>query len=187
MRGTEAGVDEMARVARLNDHTLKREPNGCCGLPLQRSCPHPNACLSCDHFRTSEQFLPVHRDQLTETDRLIAAATAQGSERKLEMNQSVRLNLVRIIEGVETFGNADEEDSMPPDHGPLALAVQRKSDTVTFRGLLVPVWRCYRGLIPRPRRTTTPRRRPSTRGRPSSLERPPALRPWRRSPRPSAS
>lgn len=44
-------------------------PNGYCGLPLQRSCPHPNACLTCDHFLTTEQFLPVHRDQLSETDR----------------------------------------------------------------------------------------------------------------------
>jgi integrase len=86
-------------------------PNGYCGLPLQQSCPHPNACLTCDHFLTSEQFLPVHRDQLTETDRLIAEATAHGSQRKLEMNQSVKLNLVRIIEGLESLdaGAAGEE------------------------------------------------------------------------------
>jgi integrase len=80
-------------------------PNGYCGLPLQQSCPHPNACLTCDHFLTSEQFLPVHRDQLTETDRLIAEATAQGSQRKLEMNQTVRMNLVRIIEGLESLND----------------------------------------------------------------------------------
>jgi integrase len=87
-------------------------PNGYCGLPLQQSCPHPNACLTCDHFLTTEQFLPVHRDQLTDTDRLIAEATAQGSQRKLEMNQSVRLNLVRIIEGLESIS----------DDGPAAQA-----------------------------------------------------------------
>ena len=23
-------------------------PNGYCGLPLQQTCPHPNACLTCD-------------------------------------------------------------------------------------------------------------------------------------------
>lgn len=80
-------------------------PNGYCGLPLQQSCPHPNACLSCDHFLTSEQFLPVHRDQLAETDRLIAEATSQGSQRKLEMNQTVRLNLVRIIDGLESLSH----------------------------------------------------------------------------------
>ena len=25
-------------------------PNGYCGLPLVQSCPHPNACLSCENF-----------------------------------------------------------------------------------------------------------------------------------------
>jgi hypothetical protein len=87
-------------------------PNGYCGLPLQQSCPHPNACLTCDHFLTTEQFLPVHRDQLSETERLITGATAQGSERKLEMNENVKLNLVRIIEGLESIsdeGPAAEE------------------------------------------------------------------------------
>jgi integrase len=78
-------------------------PNGYCGLPLQQSCPHPNACLSCDHFLTTEEFLPVHRDQLAETERLIAQADSEGSERKQEMNESVRVNLVRIIEGLESI------------------------------------------------------------------------------------
>jgi len=82
-------------------------PNGYCGLPLQQSCPHPNACLTCDHFLTTEQFLPVHRDQLSETDRLIAEATVQGSQRKLEMNENVKLNLVRIIEGLESINEKD--------------------------------------------------------------------------------
>ncbi len=78
-------------------------PNGYCGLPLQQSCPHPNACLTCGHFLTSEQFLPVHRDQLLETEQLIVRAQEQGSERKREMNETVRLNLVRIIEGLESI------------------------------------------------------------------------------------
>jgi hypothetical protein len=73
-------------------------PNGYCGLPLQQSCPHPNACLTCGHFLTTEEFLPIHRDQLAETERLIEQARLEGSERKREMNENVRLNLVRIIE-----------------------------------------------------------------------------------------
>jgi hypothetical protein len=78
-------------------------PNGYCGLPLQQSCPHPNACLTCDYFLTTGEFLPVHRDQLTETERLIAQAEAEGSEREREMNETVRVNLVRIIEGLESI------------------------------------------------------------------------------------
>ena len=64
------------RIARAKQ-TL---PNGYCGLPLQQSCPHPNACLTCDHFLTTEQFLPVHREQLAETERLIAQARASRAQ-----------------------------------------------------------------------------------------------------------
>jgi integrase len=31
-------------------------PNGYCGLPLVQSCPHPNACLSCENFLTDSSF-----------------------------------------------------------------------------------------------------------------------------------
>ena len=117
IRGEQIAIDPAGPVseAAWTKERLARAkqtlPNGYCGLPLQQSCPHPNACLTCDHFLTTEQFLPVHRDQLTETDRLIAEATAHGSQRKLEMNQSVKLNLVRIIEGLESLdaGAAGEE------------------------------------------------------------------------------
>ncbi len=33
-------------------------PNGYCGLPLQKSCPHANACLTCPLFVTTAEFLP---------------------------------------------------------------------------------------------------------------------------------
>ena len=99
------------RIARAKQ-TL---PNGYCGLPLQQSCPHPNACLTCDHFLTTEQFLPVHREQLAETERLIAQAEEQGSERKREMNENVRLNLVRIIEGLESIADERPEAARPDE------------------------------------------------------------------------
>ena len=35
-------------------------PNGYCGLPLVQTCPHPNACLSCDNFLTDGSFRTVH-------------------------------------------------------------------------------------------------------------------------------
>ena len=99
------------RIARAKQ-TL---PNGYCGLPLQQSCPHPNARLTCDHFLTTEHFLPVHREQLAETKRLIEQAQAQGSERKCEMNESVRLNLVRIIEGLESIADRRPEAARPDE------------------------------------------------------------------------
>ena len=85
-------------------------PNGYCGLPLQQSCPHPNACLTCGHFLTTEGFLPIHRDQLAKTERLIDQAKLEGSDRKREMNENVRLNLVRIIEGLESISDNQRDE-----------------------------------------------------------------------------
>ena len=78
-------------------------PNGYCGLPLQQTCPHPNACLTCDSFLTTAEFLPQHREQLTRTERLITQAEADGRRRLVEMNEPVRLNLLRIIDGLQTL------------------------------------------------------------------------------------
>ena len=36
-------------------------PNGFCGLPVQKTCPHANACLTCPMFVTTAEFLPQHR------------------------------------------------------------------------------------------------------------------------------
>jgi Phage integrase family len=82
-------------------------PNGYCGLPLQQSCPHPNACLTCDSFLTTVEFLPQHRAQLTRTEQLIAGAEADGRRRLVEMNEPVRLNLIRIIDGLEALEDGD--------------------------------------------------------------------------------
>jgi hypothetical protein len=82
-------------------------PNGYCGLPLQQTCPHPNACLTCDSFLTTAEFLPAHRDQLARTERLIAQAEADGRQRLVEMNAPVGLNLLRIIDGLEALEDGD--------------------------------------------------------------------------------
>ena len=76
---------------------------GYCGLPLQQTCPHPNACLTCDSFLTTAEFVPAHRDQLARAEQLIAQAEADGRQRLVEMNAPVRLNLLRIIDGLEAL------------------------------------------------------------------------------------
>ena len=78
-------------------------PNGYCGLPLQQTCPHPNACLTCPSFLTTAEFLPQHQEQLDRTDRLIVEAEADGRQRLVEMNTPIRFNLLRIIDGLQTL------------------------------------------------------------------------------------
>ncbi|HYB39093.1 MAG TPA: hypothetical protein VEF72_27465 [Mycobacterium sp.] len=77
-------------------------PNGYCGLPLRRSCPHANACLTCPMFLTTGEFLPQHRAQRQQTLELITAAEARGHQRLAEMHRQVLGNLDTIIEALET-------------------------------------------------------------------------------------
>ncbi|ETZ64050.1 tyrosine-type recombinase/integrase [Mycobacterium avium subsp. hominissuis] len=77
-------------------------PNGYCGLPLQKSCPHANACLTCPLFITTAEFLPQHRKQLDDTRTLISRAQTDGHTRLAEMNHTVETNLLTIIATLET-------------------------------------------------------------------------------------
>lgn len=81
-------------------------PNGYCGLPLQKSCPHANACLTCPLFITTAEFLPQHRNQLDDTRALISRAETDGHTRLAEMNRTVETNLLTIITTLE----ADQRD-----------------------------------------------------------------------------
>lgn len=72
-------------------------PNGYCRLSIERRCPHPHACLTCGHFATTRKFLPLHREQLSHTERMIKRGVQRGEERLVETNQQVLVNLSNII------------------------------------------------------------------------------------------
>jgi hypothetical protein len=72
-------------------------PNGYCGLPIQQTCPHANACLTCPVFVTTPEFLDQHRAHREQTRQLIVTAPSRGQLRLAEMNQQVLGNLDRII------------------------------------------------------------------------------------------
>ena len=80
-------------------------PNGYCGLPVQKTCPHANACLTCPMFLTTPEFLPQHRAQRQQTLQLVTAAEARGQQRLAEMNQQVLHNLDNIITALEEPGS----------------------------------------------------------------------------------
>lgn len=92
-------------------------PNGYCGLPVQKTCPHANACLTCPMFITTSDFLPKHREHRTQVVQIISAAEARGQQRLAEMNKRVLGNLDRIIQTLdnERHANTDhlhEEDCL---------------------------------------------------------------------------
>ncbi len=85
-------------------------PNGYCGLPIQQSCPHANACLApCPVFVTTAEFLPQHRAQHRAILQIITAAEARGQTRMAEMNRQVATSLQSIISSLEK----DEEKETP--------------------------------------------------------------------------
>lgn len=77
-------------------------PNGYCGLPVQQSCPHANACLTCPMFITTAEFLPQHRYHHQQLLQIISSAEAHGQTRMTEMNRHVANNLEKIITTLES-------------------------------------------------------------------------------------
>jgi integrase len=86
-------------------------PNGYCGLPLQRSCPHANACLTCPVFLTGPEFLPELREQHRRTLTLIDVSMGNGQSRMVEMNQQVLTNLELMIGEIENDQHEDVVDA----------------------------------------------------------------------------
>lgn len=83
-------------------------PNGYCGLPVQKSCPHANACLTCPLFITTGEFLPQHRAHRSEVHQIISAAEARGQTRLIEMNRQVADNLDKVITTLEADNSEPE-------------------------------------------------------------------------------
>jgi integrase len=86
-------------------------PHGYCGLPVQKSCPHANACLTCPVFLTGPEFLPELREQRHRTLTLLDVSTSKGHTRVVEMNQQVLANLDRMITEVEKDEQEDAADA----------------------------------------------------------------------------
>jgi integrase len=83
-------------------------PNGFCGLPVQKTCPHANACLTCPMFVTTAEFLPQHRTHRAQVIELITTAQTRGQARLVEMNQQVLGNLDRIITTLDDDAVTDQ-------------------------------------------------------------------------------
>ncbi len=84
-------------------------PHGYCGLPVQKSCPHANACLTCPVFLTGPEFLPELREHRGRTLTLIDHAQAAGHTRVAEMNKQVLTNLDTMISEIETATTRADE------------------------------------------------------------------------------
>ena len=86
-------------------------PNGYCGLPAVKTCPHANACLTCPMFITTAEFLPQHHQHRRQVIQIISAAGARGQQRLAEMNRQVLDSLDNIITTLEAETNTTQTEA----------------------------------------------------------------------------
>jgi integrase len=114
IKGERVGIDPEGPLAQAQwaktryGMATQTLPHGYCGLPVQKSCPHANACLTCPVFLTGPEFLPELREHRGRTLTLIDKAEANGHTRVAQMNKEVLTNLDRMIGEIdEPKGAAD--------------------------------------------------------------------------------
>jgi hypothetical protein len=101
-------------------------PNGYCGLPFVQTCPHPNACLSCDNFLTDGSFRAVHEQQLKHTRELRERAGRDGRLRLVEVLERDERSLTRILRGLDEIDAEGNVRDAPPPIEVVALAAARQ-------------------------------------------------------------
>ena len=100
-------------------------PNGYCGLPLVQSCPHPNACLSCENFLTDSSFRDIHQQQLTHTQTLRERAEQNENVRLVELLEGDERSLRRIIDGLDALDADTARQAASADIDVIELATRR--------------------------------------------------------------
>ena len=100
---TEGPLEQAAWMKERIARAKQALPNGYCGLPLQQSCPHPNACLSCGSFLTDGSFRSVHEQQQAQTRRLLDNARQNNNVRLIELLERDEQSLSRILEGLDAI------------------------------------------------------------------------------------
>jgi integrase len=107
----EGQLGEAAWAKQRLSRATQALPNGYCELPMVKTCPHANSCLTCPMFVTTAEFLPQHHAQRQQTLQIITAAEANGQARVAEMNRQVAGNLDKIITALEDDGRDGREEA----------------------------------------------------------------------------
>jgi ferredoxin len=96
-------LEEAAWMKERTARAKQALPNGYCGLPLVRRCPHPNACLSCASFLTDGSLRAVHEQQHGEARRLLEKARKNNNLRLIDVLARDEQSLSRILEGLDAI------------------------------------------------------------------------------------
>ena len=102
--------------------------NGYCGLPLVQSCPHPNACLSCENFLTDSSFRQIHERQLADTRTLRERAKQNENVRLVELLERDEQSLHRILDGLDALDASTAPTPAPSSIDMIELAARRTTN-----------------------------------------------------------
>jgi len=77
--------------------------NGVCSKPVKLGkCSHANSCLTCTEFRTSEEFLFVHKKHLCKIEKFLDMAKDKNLKIQIESNRKIKEILINIISKLES-------------------------------------------------------------------------------------
>lgn len=81
---------------------VQTSDNGYCTLLATQNCIHQNLpCKECDSWATTLEFLDAHKQDLSETEKIIENARAKGWQRQVEKNVLRAERLKKIVNGME--------------------------------------------------------------------------------------
>jgi hypothetical protein len=78
--------------------------HGYCGRPkILGDCDIPgfDGCYSCSHWRTNKNFLPILRDTLERTEKVLEKARNYDWELQIMKNEPIKHNLEQVIKSLE--------------------------------------------------------------------------------------
>jgi hypothetical protein len=82
--------------------------HGYCARPkVLGDCDIPgfDGCYNCSHWRTNQNFLPILRDTLERTKKVLEKARNCGWELQVKKNEPIKHNLEQVIKSLEVEDN----------------------------------------------------------------------------------
>lgn len=86
--------------------------HGYCARPkVLGDCDIPgfDGCYNCPHWRTNKNFLPVLKDTLERTNKVLSKAQSCGWELQINKNKPIKENLEKVIRALEEDNNEQED------------------------------------------------------------------------------
>lgn len=106
---TEKGINSKSENTPLVMDGNTALSNGYCNMPLAVSCPNASACLNCEYFRTSVEFLDVHEKHLEALEEKLVYYKSNGYTTNEAFAEKEKAQLVKIIAKLKEIKGDDAD------------------------------------------------------------------------------